>query len=140
MASGNKSVGLQITLAIFAMLAVLGWVLFYMEFRQRSENDAKYVKAQEDLKTEQNVAREYDAQLQLLKSIVGHPDQPVGGISDNAPGTVMGSANLDLNKVATLSNRNFSSAIDNLNAQIKSLEAQVQQKANRLCKQVRVKR
>jgi hypothetical protein len=130
MASGNKSVGLQITLAMFAMLAVLGWVLFYMQFRELDEQTAKHQKAQEELKNEQNVTRDQDAQMQQLIAVIGHPNLDVGGVTDDAPGTVLGNANLDLNKVRLLSNRNFSSAIDNLLAQITSLEAQVQQQAN----------
>lgn len=130
MAAGNKSVGLQITLAIFAMLAVLGWVLFYMQFRELSDKQASFSKAQDDLKTVENVSRQQDADIQQLNAMIGHPNLPVGAVTDNAPGTVLGGANLDLNKVSALSNRNFSSAIDSLNSQITTLESQVQQLGN----------
>ena len=51
MAASNKSVGLQITLAIFAMLAVIGWVAFYMQFRELADNKARFDKAGADKQT-----------------------------------------------------------------------------------------
>lgn len=128
MAAGTKSVGLQITLAIFAMLAVLGWVLFYMQFRELGDKQATHQKAQDDLKKEQTLTREQDADLQLLKTVLGYPNLPVGGETDTA-GSVMGSARTELAKVRTLPEgaQNFSIAISTLNSQIDTLQASVQQ-------------
>jgi hypothetical protein len=101
MAASNKSIGLQITLALFAMLAVIGWVAFYMQFRELGDNRAQYVKAGEDLRTEQTLTREQDDQIQFLKAKIGHNEPSVGHDQPDATTTVAYAIQQDIQSVAT---------------------------------------
>jgi hypothetical protein len=110
MAASNKSVGLQITMALFAMLAVIGWVAFYMQFKELGENKVRFAKATEDLGKEVNSNRAQDDKIQALKAVIGHQHPDVGDDQPGATDTVIGAANLDLAKVAG-SPSNMSTAI-----------------------------
>lgn len=97
MAGSNKSVGLQITLAVFAMLAVIGWVAFYMQFRELADNQARFEKATTDLAAEQQSTRKMDDKIEALKAKIGHPQFPeVGDDMQGATDTVLGAADADL--------------------------------------------
>jgi hypothetical protein len=113
MAASNKSVGLQITMAVFAMLAVIGWVAFYMQFKELRENKDVYAEATKDLATEVNTTRAQDDKIQALKVVIGHNHPEVGDDQQGATDTVIGAANLDLARVAG-SPSNLATAITNI--------------------------
>lgn len=88
MAASNKSIGLQITLALFAMLAVIGWVAFYMQFRELGDNRAQFTKAQADLQQSESLVREKDDQVEYLKTQIGYTQPSVGNDTPDATNTV----------------------------------------------------
>lgn len=100
MAASNKSVGLQITMALFAMLAVIGWVAFYMQYKELRENKDRFAKATEDLTTEQNLTRSQDDKIEAMKGKMGYTHPEVGDDQQGATNTILGAADLDLAKVA----------------------------------------
>lgn len=101
MAASNKSVGLQITLAIFAMLAVIGWVAFYMQFRELADNQARFTQAGTDKQTADNAARNLLDQIEAFKGAAGYNQPEVGADQQGAANTVLGAIATDLGKVNT---------------------------------------
>jgi hypothetical protein len=101
MAASNKSVGLQITLAIFAMLAVIGWVAFYMQFRELADNKARFDKATADKQTAEKSASDYFDQIGHFKAAAGYNNPDVGDPNQNAADTVLGAIAIELGKVNT---------------------------------------
>ncbi|MFT5326625.1 MAG: hypothetical protein ACI8P0_004502 [Planctomycetaceae bacterium] len=99
MAASNKSVGLQITLAIFAMLAVIGWVAFYMQFRELADNQARFATAGAEKQAAENAARKGLDDIDAFKAAAGfdHPD--VGTDQQGAANTVLGAIATTLAKV-----------------------------------------
>lgn len=99
MPASNKSVGLQITLAIFAMLAVIGWVAFYMQFRELADNQARFDKATADKQAADNGARKLLDDIEALKAKAGYNQPEVGADQQGAANTVLGGMETDLGKV-----------------------------------------
>ena len=99
MAASNKSVGLQITLAIFAMLAVIGWVAFYMQFRELADNKARFDKATADKQVADKSASDFLDQITAFKTAAGYNQPDVGDTEQNAANTVIGAISVDVGKV-----------------------------------------
>ncbi len=99
MAASNKSVGLQITLAIFAMLAVIGWVAFYMQFRELADNKARFDKATADKQVADKSASDFLDQITYFKAAAGYNQPDVGDPDQNAANTVIGAIAIDVGKV-----------------------------------------
>lgn len=131
MAASNKSIGLQITLALFAMLAVIGWVAFYMQFRDLKDNQAQYRKAGEDLRTEQALTRAQDDQIQYLKGRIGHTQPAVGHDQPDATNTVAYAITQDIQRVATdhgFTGQNLTGVIAYLSQQLGDRGAEISTK------------
>lgn len=101
MAASNKSVGLQITLAIFAMLAVIGWVAFYMQFRELADNKARFDKATADKQVADKSASNFLDQITAFKASAGYNQPEVGADQQGAANTVLGAIATDLGKINT---------------------------------------
>ena len=99
MAASNKSVGLQITLAIFAMLAVIGWVAFYMQFRELADNQTRFATAAADKQAAENAARKGLDDVETFKRIAGYNQSEVGDADQSVANTVVGAIMTDLGKV-----------------------------------------
>ncbi len=99
MAASNKSVSLQITLAIFAMLAVIGWVAFYMQFRELADNKARFDKATADKQVADKSASDCLDQITHFKAAAGYNQPEVGDPDQNAANTVIGAIAIDVGKV-----------------------------------------
>jgi hypothetical protein len=100
MAASNKSVGLQITLAIFAMLAVIGWVAFYMQFRELADNKARFDKAGADKQTADKASLKSLDDIEALKALAGYNQPEIGADQQGAANTVLGGMNTDLGKIS----------------------------------------
>ena len=98
MAASNKSVGLQITLAIFAMLAVIGWVAFYMQFRELADNQARFDKATEDKQVADKSASDFLDKINYIKNAAGYNQPDVGDPDQNAANTMLGAIAIDIGK------------------------------------------
>ncbi|MDA0282404.1 MAG: hypothetical protein O3B13_21175 [Planctomycetota bacterium] len=99
MAASNKSVGLQITLAIFAMMAIIGWVAFYMQFRELADNKARFDKAGADKQVAENGARKSLDDIEAFKAAAGYNQPDVGADQQGAANTILGAITVDLAKV-----------------------------------------
>ncbi|MFT4558847.1 MAG: hypothetical protein ACI92S_004234, partial [Planctomycetaceae bacterium] len=136
MAASNKSVGLQITLAIFAMLAVIGWVAFYMQFRELADNQARFATAGAEKQAAENAARKGLDDIDAFKAAAGfdHPD--VGTDQQGAANTVLGAIATRLAKVqkdhGPLTTTTLDAAIFHLSETVKALTSDVEDKDNLL--------
>jgi hypothetical protein len=134
MAASNKSVGLQITLAIFAMLAVIGWVAFYMQFRELVDNQARFATAGADKQAAENAARKGLDDIDAFKAAAGfdHPD--VGTDQQGDANTVLGAIATTLAKVhndhGPLTTTTLDAAIFHLSQRVTDLTSDVEDKDN----------
>jgi len=99
MAGSNKSVGLQITLAIIAMLWVISSVAAYMQYRELADNRARFDKATAEKQTADNAARGLLDQIEAFKAAAGYNQPDVGADQQGAANTVLGAIQTDLGKV-----------------------------------------
>lgn len=99
MAGSNKSVGLQITLAIIAMLWVISSVAAYMQYRELADNRSRFDKATADKQVADNAARGLLDQIQAFKDAAGYPQPDVGADQQGAANTVLGAIQTDIGKV-----------------------------------------
>ena len=131
MAASNKSVGLQITLAIFAMLAVIGWVAFYMQFRELADNKTRFDKATADKQTADNAARKSLDDIEAMKAKAGYNQPEVGADQQGAANTVLGGMETDLGKVnathGPLPTNNLAAAIEFLSQRVTDLSSEREQ-------------
>lgn len=122
MAASNKSVGLQITMAILGVFAAIGWAGLYMQHTELAENQARFDKATVDLSDEQKLVRDQDDAIQAMKRKMGHETYPkVGNNEPGATDTVLGASDLDLAKV-TGAPSNYSTAVAELERQRQAQE------------------
>ena len=131
MAASNKSVGLQITLAIFAMLAVIGWVAFYMQFRELADNQARFATAGADKQAAENAARKGLDDIEAFKRVAGYNQPEVGDADQSAANTVVGAIATDLGKVnaahGPLPTTNLAAAIEFLSQRATDLSSEREQ-------------
>ncbi len=113
MASSSKPTAVHFSLIFFVMLSIILGVMFYINFRDLGDNEARYVKATTDLKAEQLLTRKQDEEIQVLKKVIGHPVEEVG-LDDPGAGTVMNGVQADLAKVEGLAEQTYKAAIEKL--------------------------
>ncbi|MBL6705316.1 MAG: hypothetical protein ISQ06_04340 [Planctomycetaceae bacterium] len=131
MAASNKSVGLQITLAIFAMLAVIGWVAFYMQFRELADNQTRFATAAADKQAAENAARKGLDDVETFKRVAGYNQSEVGDADQSVANTVVGAIMTDLGKVnaahGPLPTTNLAAAIEFLSQRVTDLNNEREQ-------------
>ena len=113
MAASGKPTAVHFSLIFFVMLSLILGVMFYLNFKHIQENQANWMKAQEDLKTEQRLTRKQDEEIQALKRLTGHVYEDVG-TEGAAAGTVIGAIQADLAKAAPLAEETYKAAVDKL--------------------------
>lgn len=99
MAGSNKSVGLQITLAVIMMLFVISSVVAYMQYRELEDNRARFDQATADKQAADNASRALLDQIEAMKATFGYNQTDVGNNQESAANTVIGAALVDLAKV-----------------------------------------
>lgn len=96
MAASNKSTVLIVTTVLFFLIAAIcggGWYSVTNDYR---EDKAKMAKASTDLTTALNAAKLLDADIQELKTVLGHKDAAVGTVETGGAGTVIGGSLTDI--------------------------------------------
>lgn len=134
-AASNKSIGLQITLAMFAMLAVIGWVAFYMQFRELGDNQARFTQAEEKLSQSESLVRTKDDEVEYLKQRLGYTQPSVGHDQPDATNTVAFAMQQVISRVATehsYTGQNFDSIIDHLSKVVVDKTAESETKQSEL--------
>jgi hypothetical protein len=128
MAGSNKSVGLQITLAIFAMLWVISSVAAYMQYRELADNKARFDKAGADKQTADNAARKSLDDIEALKAKTGYNQPDVGADQQGAANTVLGGMDTDLGKVSAahgpLPTSNLAAALEFLSQRVSDVKSE----------------
>lgn len=137
MAASNKSVGLQITLAIFAMLAIIGWVAFYMQFRDLSERQAEFNNARDEKNVADKASKDFLDDIDALGAQGGYTQPDVGRDQQGAANTKLGAMQNDLARVEQkypLPQKTLAAAIELLLQKSTDLENQIAESDGQLQK------
>ena len=117
MATAGKPTAVHFSLIFFVMLSIIMSVMFYINFRDLKDNEARYVKATNDLKKEKQVTLNELEEIQALSKVIGHNFEDVG-MEDQAAGTVLGGAQADIAKVDNLPEQTYKAGIEKLIADV----------------------
>ena len=132
MAASNKSVGLQISFGIVALLTIILGVGWYLTYRDFQDNLAELAEAQTKLTNEQTVSRDLDNDLEVLKGMTGHEFPEVGNPQDAGANTVLGGIQGDLAKVPDLQTGTYSAAVAFLNQRLDDVGSERDTKSQEL--------
>jgi len=126
MAASNKAIGYQIALAILSVLTLVGWVMWYVTFRDMADNQGKVQQATTEKAADRKAIGDQDDQIQALKQIAGYSAPEVGEAGQ--PNSVMGMMTADLTKATQehgLPTQTLAAAVQFLSQKVKDSSAEL---------------
>lgn len=123
MASSSKPTAVHFTLIFFVMLSIILSVVAYLMYREVTENEQRWAKAQEEFKTARAALGNRQEDLEQIKQLLGHEVKDVAPMSDT--GTVLGRMAADIRKVGgNPQQETYNEALERLNTELNNLKSQ----------------
>ena len=93
MAAQGKNTGLQVGLIIAVVVALVAAVVAFLLYRSGTQNETRFASIQREKDNVQTAAETARSELSRVKQALGVQAGDVGQLTDNQPGTVLGTVN-----------------------------------------------